>query len=607
MKRSIFVVMLSMFATVGIWAQSGKSCYSSIPIGKDFTAEIKQYPQTVWYSAWTFDLPLTIYFMPENGKKEGEEPEVEMDFTCTKGVYGDSILCSLFCKGGSSGLELDMPHKPALSEGEIDGKFVYYFTAGKKYRDLLLQLGISYNLQVFVKVTFHSKGTVSMAPDNTFANCMDGHKFMRLGDSITVKKNDKENHIIVPYVQWQEDSIRYIWEGEKSCYVTVAGVCDYDPTDQGDDPRILDIRYLKAGRDTAKVTSAELRNYVRFADNQAGMFFAKCYANSAGKLKIERVPMAPPRGDATVLKYGKQVLLNAHDTASLFAMPIAWKKDSVKFTTPTHHIFRMFVNREPKFVLNAADFSRQFFPSVSGHWCGLYSSDVERLWERTSDQYMYVRFDCSEATTVTPNRWDMSDCAVGSYLITPDTVLNVNSKSTVIYRFYYPSITGGDLSFLFSQTQKCLLLFSDTCKIAEYPGGPGVKYDHTIRNRNTFTMTAEMVEEYLAPLADADGYIYVRFYTEVGGGGNLTITSTVPKEKDPVYPLQTVAVVCEGNQVQVISREAQQLTIMDLFGSVKDTWPAEIGVPHVVTLPSGYYELSYTNSEGKSEKIALML
>lgn len=606
MKRSIFVVMLSMFATVGMWAQSGASCYSNIPIGKDFTAEIKKYPQTLWYSAWTFDLPLTIYFMPENGKAD-QAPEIEMDFTCQKGVYKDSILCDLFCKGGSSGVELEMPHKPALSEGEIDGKFVYYFTAGKRYRDLLLQLGISYNLQVFVKVTFHSKGLISMAPDNTFANCMDGHKFMQLGDSITVKKQDKESHIIVPYVQWQEDSIRYIWEGEKSCYVTVAGVCDYDPTDQGDDPRILDIRYLKAGRDTAKVSSGELRRYVQFADNQAGMFFAKCYANSAGKLKIEGVPMAPPRGDATVLKYGRQVLLNAHDTASLFAMPIAWKKDSVKFTTPTLHIFRMFVNREPSFTVDAADFSRQFSPSVSGHWCGLYPDDMKPLWEKTSDQYLYVRFDCSEATTVTPNRWDMSDCVAKCYLLTPDTVVNINAKSSVIYRFYYPSIAGGDLSFRFDQTQSCNLLFSDSCKIAEYEGGEGVKYYKMIRNKITYTMTAEEVEEILAPLADADGNIYVRFYTTKSGGGNMAITSTAPQEKDPVYPLQTVAVVCEGNQVQVISRVAQPLAIVDMFGATKDAWDAEVGVPHTITLPSGTYALIYVNSEGKSEKIALML
>ena len=603
MKRSILLMMVSMFAAAGLWAQSGNSCYSAIPIGKDFKADITS-PKTVWYSAGTFDLPLTIYFMPANGKND-PAPDIELDFTCRKGVYSDSILCSLFCKGGSSGVEFDMPHKPTLMEGEYEGKFVYYFSAGKKYRDLLLQMGISYNVDVFVKATFYSKGVVSLAPDNTFTNCMDGPKFMQFGDTVHVKAHDTERHVIVPYVQWQEDSIRYIWRGEKESYVAIAGVCDFDPTEFGEE--ILDIRYLDPGRDTAKVSSELMQYYVRYADNQAGMFYAKCYAESDGVLKIERVPMAPPRENATVLKYGKQVLLNAHDTTSLFAMPISWKKDSIMFTTPTHHLFRLFVDNDPRFNLGEADLTRQFFPSLSGHWGGLYAEEVKPLWEQTTDKYLYVRFDCSEATSVTPKRWNMSECAAKSYLLMPDTVLTIGSKSYTIYRFYYPSIAGGELSFQFNQSQQCELLFSDTCKIAEYSGGEGVKFARTIRNKQKFTMSAEMVAEELAPLADEDGYIYARFYTTRSGGGNLTITSTAPKDEDPVYPSMTVAVVCEGNQVQVISSVAQKIVIKDASGSLKDSWDAEVGVPHVLTLPSGTYVVVYMNSDGQSEKIALML
>ena len=607
MKRSILLMMVSMFAAAGLWAQTGKSCISAIPVGKDFSAEIKQAPQTIWYSAWTFDLPMTIAFIPENGEND-PAPLVEMDFTCTKGVYRDSILCSLFCRNGSSGLELDMPHKPSPSKGEIerDGQkyFVYYFSAGKKYRDLLLQMGISYNLEVFVKVTFQCKGIISMVPDDAFSNCMDDAKFMQFGDTINVKMHDTARHVIVPYVQWQEDSIRYIWKGEKSCYVTVAGVCDYDPTRKGDDERILDFRKLKAGRDTAKLTSQEIRHYVRFEDNQAGMFYAKCFAESNGILKVERVPMAPPRGDATVLKYGKQVLLNAHDTA-LFAMPISWKKDSIKFTTPTHHVFRMFIDREPSFSPKAADITRQFSPALSGHWYGMYAEELKSLWEQTTDKYLYVRFDCSEATSVTPNRWDVSECAANSSLITPDTVLKITAKSSTVYRFYYPSIAGGDLSFQFNQSQNCELLFSDSCEIANYSGGPGVKYAKQTIRKNQLVISAEEVAESLAPLADADGYIYARFYTD--GSGKMTINTTAPEDHDPVYPSMTVAVVCEGNQVQVISKVAQKIVIMDALGEMKDYWNAEPGVPHVLTLPSGTYVVVYMNSDGQSEKIALML
>ena len=57
----------------------GSSCQDAIPMGKDYTATIKS-GTSVWYSAWTFDLPLTVTFAPKNGKDD-PAPHVEMHFT----------------------------------------------------------------------------------------------------------------------------------------------------------------------------------------------------------------------------------------------------------------------------------------------------------------------------------------------------------------------------------------------------------------------------------------------------------------------------------------------------------------------------------------------
>ena len=67
----------------------GTSCRTAIPMGNDYQAQVKN-GQTVWYSAWTFDLPLTVTFAPKS--KTDPAPEVEMDFSCTSGYYRDSIL-----------------------------------------------------------------------------------------------------------------------------------------------------------------------------------------------------------------------------------------------------------------------------------------------------------------------------------------------------------------------------------------------------------------------------------------------------------------------------------------------------------------------------------
>ena len=70
--------------------KDGSTCYKAIPITKDFQVEITS-SQTVWYTAGTFDLPLAVYFIPQN--ESDPAPEVEMDFSCTSRVYSDPIIC----------------------------------------------------------------------------------------------------------------------------------------------------------------------------------------------------------------------------------------------------------------------------------------------------------------------------------------------------------------------------------------------------------------------------------------------------------------------------------------------------------------------------------
>ena len=103
MKKSILLSLLLMIGVMAYADATGQKCREAIPLGKNYTEEVKA-GQTIWYSAWTFDLPLSVYFAPTKG--EGQPaPEVEMDFSCVSGYYTDPILCSLFCKtSGGSGI-----------------------------------------------------------------------------------------------------------------------------------------------------------------------------------------------------------------------------------------------------------------------------------------------------------------------------------------------------------------------------------------------------------------------------------------------------------------------------------------------------------------------
>lgn len=596
-KATLFTLMVLMTATMA-WAQTGKKCYDAIPIGKDnnFSDEIKS-PTTKWYSAKTFDLPLTVYFVPKNGAAD-EPPIVSMDFTCTPGWYENDILCSLFCKtSASGGLDFKLPHSPTLETKTLDdGTFVYYMSMGKRYRDLLLQMGIQENLTVYVEVQFKSAGVLRLAPDDMFSNCMDGPKFMQFGDTIQVKAQDKDRHVIVPYVQWMEDSIRYSWQGEKKCVVTVAGSCDYDPTDQMDE-RILEFDEI-APNSSYKVTSEDITHYVKFADNQAGMFFAKVYSESDGILTVERIPMAPPAEGTILLHLDKPTYLNANDTNALYAIPKSWKT-SVKFTTPTDHIFRMYVSQDPTFKPSNATQSYQFYPMQSGHWLGLYADDLASVWPEPRGNYLYVRFCCSEATSVTPTGWAVSDddCAVSTILLDRSKTISVASQSPTIYRVYYPAIQGGSLSFKITDNKDQLdVLIADTCDANIIkPNYSGLIDSDKKKNKQVIIFDAARIATW-ADGVDEYGYIYIRIHP--AKASTVDITYDAPEEKDPEYQHPTIAVVCEGSQVIVNVSENQHIVIE----GTQEEWDAVVGTPHVLHLPTGTYTM-----KGEWEQIQIKL
>ena len=599
MKKTIISLLFIFVGLALNAANEGAICSKAIPLGNDFRETITG-PKTVWYVANTFDLPLTVYFAPQN--ESDPAPEVEMDFTCTPGIYTDSILCSLFCKnGGSSGIDFGLPYKATLQTDHLpDGTFVYYISLGKKYRDLLLQMGISYNVEVYVKVTYKSAGVISIAPNDLFANCMDGFKFMQLGDTVQVKTRDKSRHVIVPYVQWQEDSIRYVWDGPQPVTLTISYACDVDPTNNGDE-RILDF-YTLQPKDTLKLTSAELKYYVKNADSEAGMFYAKFYTDGTGTMKIERVPQAPPQGGATLLRYDRATPV---DTAKLYAIPYTWTTATL-FKTPTDHVFRMYVGTTHDFQKSNAIATYQFSRSDAGHWLGLQDAEMQALWTHATDKYLYIRFECTTKTSITPSLWRPSDCIIGSTLLEKGKTYTIPSKSTTIYRIYYPDWKDGDMSVTWNQNAECKWLISGSCEIGTNQNAASV-IDYTIMQaKTTYTKSASRIESRWGPKVDPDGFIYMRFYTTKSGGGKITVTSTAPEEEDPapiLYPTATISVVCDGEptaagQPYIIRVSAEQdLSVYpgepdDIASRTPiETWHQTTGTTHQIVLKTGVYTL----------------
>lgn len=612
MKHTSYILLLvsAMLMAAGqVFAKQGDSWCDPIPLGKDYSTTITK-TGTVYYSANTFDLPLAVYFKTST---PNQPPIVEMDFTCKPGIYEDSILCSLFCKTSGSGIEVDMPHKPELKVTTLeDGSFAYYIAMGKTYRDLLLQMGIDYNVVVYIKVTYKSTGTMTMTPD-AFGNCMDGGKFMHAGDTIKVLPNDKSRHVIVPYIQWMEDSIRYVWNGTAPLQLSVATECEFDPLDNSN-PKIANFKTLQP-KDTFKLTSYWLKYYVNGGDysSEAGMFFAKWYTTGSGTLKIERVPQAPPRDGATLLRYNKATDVVASDTLlKTYAIPFTWTED-IKFITPTDHVFKLYVGTDPSFTPKQAIASYQFFASADGHWLGLYADEMNALWKKTSEQYLYIKIWCTEKTTITPQRWYPSKCMTTTVnLPARDTIISILKEDTRIFRMHYAQWKGGKITLKFSETDECKAFFSDTCFVNPVSTvADNIIYFDKMKKAKTTTIPEETVNGWEPRVIDEDGFIYLYIYCETTSG-KVTIKTTAPEEHDPapiVYPAATVHVTCgekESSGAQNVTVKVsveQDLIIYDAASVKKAEWHQKpTDTPYSIKLQPGDYILA-----GSKEKIAILI
>ena len=581
----IFVLLMPCMS---VSAQApGAACSTAIDLDDDYTEEITTYPKTVWYTAGTWDLPLAVYFVPKN--ETDPAPEVEMDFSCTTGVYTDPIICSLFCKGGM--ISMPMPHKPVLETTKVDGKLAYYIALGEEYRNRLLKMGIDYNVNVYIKVTYKSSGSMSIAPDGMFANCMDGSRFMHLGESVNVQSEDKESFVVVPYVQWQYETILYEWKGTAPCTVAVSNVCDFDPTENSE--KVLDMQTVQPGG-VMTVTSELLSDYVNKQDeypNQAGMYFAKFYSTGAGTITIKKEPVEPPKGDALLLEYNKSVSLNANDTSALYAISEKWNK-ATKLTTSTSHVFRMYVGTKPDFYTKDAIAVYQFLPQKEGHWLGLPKEEMTNLWKKTTEKYLYVRFECTSSSTLLPTEWEISDCIAKWKQIKNGDEITVTrgSNGAVYYCMYYYNWKGGDMTFQWKGTQNvCPSYIGDNCSFEADDDDSHVIHPFEIKKNSSQTIPATEIDQWESRV-DEDGYLYIRFNPKAQA--KMLISSTVPEETDPVYPAATISVKCDENRAMVVDvRKDQQISVSDENGNGVDQWDAVAGTPHTLHLKAGTYLL----------------
>jgi hypothetical protein len=565
-KKFFSALVVVLFAT-SMMAQTGLTCEDPIPVDKNYQGRVDG-PCELWYTANTYDLPLHVYFSPDSAGSK-ISPEVYIDFSCTSGVYDDPKLDSLLTKISIFGLELPLEF---MCDGIFrNGKNEWDLSVSKTYREQLAESGITYNVQALIRVVYHEGGSISLTPDTAFTSCMD-NEYVQLGDTIEILPNDADRVFVMPFTDWQNDSIRFVWVGEQEANVWLAvQYCEFTPNSTSS--FVWDTYHLTADA-PRKLQPQQIVDIIK-EHKEGGVYYGKVIAPVAGKLVVEKIPMAPIKGGATLLEYGKSVKVN--DATQLFCFPRTWL--ATEFVSSANRAITMYMSSTPDFTPSVDDanlLASQAFSAEDGEYHNYISkTEMTAITSATEEDYIYVRFQCASPTTIVADVWDASSCANKSLMIRPNQQFAVAAKSkSTIYRLFYDDWKNCDVTIKWTGSSKLPTYIADTCSfVLSSTSSRVVKYA-SISSRGTLKLDAATIESW-ASRVDADGYLYACFNPT--NKGNVTFVAEKLAGFEPVYTTDFVT-ICFGETYTWNGKEYSE------SGEYEQTFTTTNGADSIVTL-----------------------
>ena len=547
-KKLFLALTVVLMATTAV-AQTalGQSCDNPIPVDESYEGHVDVDPEVgykeVWYTAWSYDLPMHVYFSPDSMNSVWG-PEVEIDFSCTGDYSFDRKLDSVVNILEAISV-VKLPVDFLCDKVVRNGKVEWDLSIDERYRDYLTEYGLTHNVQAFVKVIYTESGSIRLTPDTAFQSCIEHGHYAQLGDTIDIVANDSNKMIVLPYSEWKNDSIRFVWIGDKPARVWVAeDECRFTPVDAS--------VYVKAKYDIdsntpKKLYTADMQSAI---DNWigAGIFYAKVLSEGAGQLVIERIPLGEIQGDAILLKHGEPVNLQANDNR-VFCFPRTWK--STEFLANTQYLMDMHVSNTSEFEIDDVNVITKYAFSKDGdnRQLQLSAADISALGASATDDYVYVRFQCNSATILTPSLWNTSSCIENTILVTSGQTFSVEKNSKTVYRLVYDDWKNYDFTMTWTGKVVVSSLFASYCNFTSTASD--ALYSLSIRSGKSVMVASNEIDNWAFRIED--GFVYFRLASS--RVGDMTITSSKPVEVDPVIPESP----CVANSIEL--KAGDQITL----------------------------------------------
>lgn len=531
MKHVLFS-FLAVLCTMTAMAQNdGSSCEKAIYVDSTLVQQVAA-NTTYWFTANTEDLPLTVYFFPE---EEAEvEPQVYVDFTCEPGVYNDEKLKEIIDMALSFGLYF--PLGAPFDTIEVEGKKAYTMSYERDLLEVLVALGIDYSVPVYVTFIPPVAGTVQMNNIKTVTQCTDICQRVELQDTLYLQAN-QAGMFYFPVEEWKDNKISFTWTGTTPIRAYLETDCEFDTLTS-------EYTYKFAnqvnGLYTQQIVESDINNYIR--DTEDGNIYAYFMAPEDGRIYVQDYV---DHGSITInscisnlksaaidfptaeggLALGEKVTKSSR-SYRIEATTIQDKNIRLKWKTTENKLAVAYFANFCGFELKAADpdvidtVHFVFNEEEQAMIADIPRERVNNIVKQNTEGWLFMQIYRQEAGTFSWDEYEVvyPDCDSKSILLQPnDSVEMPADYYNTSYKLVAKDWIGYRHTFTWKSTHQAYIFIADSCSFPLAPYNVHVGKYMVVNPNDSVSMSVDDIEMLNKDFTDEYGNLYLRLRSTAPG------------------------------------------------------------------------------------------
>lgn len=528
MKHVLFS-FLAVLCTMTAMAQNdGSSCEKAIYVDSTLVQEIDA-NTLYWFTANTNDLPLSVYFFPDT--PIDTDLEIYVDFTCQPGVYEDEKIREIVDLAASIGMYF--PLGATCDTMTIDGSIAYYMSYERELLEVLYQLGIDYDISVYVSFRSPVSGTIQMNNGKTMTLCSDIHQKVEMHDTLYLQA-DKVGLFYFPVREWEGNNLSFTWTGETPLRAYGEMDCEFDTLTsqfyfdfaETNNNGLAVQNMLETDVDFAIRQTEDGNLYMMFVTSEDGEVYVTDYVDH-GSVTINS---CIKNLKSTAIEFpATDMALDAKIPSKSYRFEANTIKDKnirLKWKTTENKLAVAYFANFCGFELKAADpdvidtVHFVFNEEEQAMIADIPRERVNNIVKQNTEGWLFMQIYRQEAGTFSWDEYKVvyPDCDSKSILLQPnDSVEMPADYYNTSYKLVANDWIGYRHTFTWKSTRQAYIFIADSCSFPLAPYNVHVGKYMVVNPNDSVSMSVDDIEMLNKDFTDEYGNLYLRLRSTAPG------------------------------------------------------------------------------------------